>query len=133
MQGETTMEPCELTEFFPTDHFVECDLMRLLNLLIEASPSDFRSTKPQQIIMGAVMYLLMEMKWAKRYTDSSGHSAWIATRKGRDAIELVYAHIIFDPANDWTEDLADAVNKAEAEPKAAVNAEPKAAVEVDCN
>jgi hypothetical protein len=116
-----------LEKFFPVDHFIDNNLVNLINLVIDVSPGDFPSTKPQQMIMGAVMCLLVEMKWAKHCVDPSGHPGWVATGKGRAAMHSFYEDLA------WEADCAAAADAISAETVSEGGSEPKAAVEVDCN
>ena len=104
------MENGKLAKFFPGDHFVDDKLMFLIKKVIDISLDDFHSTKPQQIIMGAVIHLLMELKWAQRYEDQSGHPAWVVTTKGRAATKSIYMELREDAprVQPQTEDWAEA-------------------------
>jgi hypothetical protein len=124
------MEQDKLAKFFPGDHFVHALLMLLIKDVIKISGREFISPKPHQMVMGAVIYLLTELKWVKRYDDRSCRPAWVATRKGCRALMTIHRDLLQDATfgvRPQAEDLAEAVAKVEAE----VEAEVQAAIEAD--
>jgi hypothetical protein len=123
------------TSLFPSDHFVDEDVLQLISYINDDSPNDFHSAEPQQLMMGSVMYFMMVLKWVNRYENISGRPAWVATRTGRRVLESFHREAVAEAKDKAeaealfaadNEAMADAVAQVEAEAEADAEAIPMA-------